>query len=44
MTKIQITTAVERAAELLRDNPSWTYKQAIDKAKEMILNEGQGSN
>lgn len=39
MTKIQITTAVERAAELLRDNPDWTYKEAIDKAKEMILNE-----
>lgn len=41
MTKVQITTAVERAAELLRNNPSWTYKQAIDKAKEMILHESK---
>lgn len=39
MTKIQIITAVERAAELLRENPSWTYKQAIEEAKEMILDE-----
>lgn len=44
MTKIQITTAVERAAILLRDNPDWTYKQAIEKAKDMILDEGQRSN
>lgn len=32
----KITTAVEEAARLLRENPSWTYKQAIQKAKELI--------
>lgn len=39
MTKKQITTAVEEAARLLRENPSWTYKKAIAKAKEVIGNE-----
>ncbi|WP_312906821.1 hypothetical protein [Tissierella praeacuta] len=36
MTKKQITTAVEEAARLLRENPTWTYKKAIDKAKEIL--------
>ncbi|MBC8590639.1 hypothetical protein [Wansuia hejianensis] len=36
MTKAQITTAVEEAARLLRENPELTYKEAIDAAKEMI--------
>ncbi len=39
MTKAKITTAVEEAARLLRENPHWTYKKAIDKAKEMIADE-----
>ena len=39
MTKIQIAIAVEAAARLLNENPSWTYKQAIDKAKEVIQDE-----
>lgn len=39
MTKKQITSAVEEVARLLRENPTWTYKKAIDKAKEMISNE-----
>lgn len=34
--KKKLTTAVEEAARLSRDNPSWTYKQAIEKAKELI--------
>lgn len=38
MTKKQITTAVDEAARLLRENPDWTYKKAIDKAKELIEN------
>ena len=32
----KIADRVEEAARLLRDNPHWTYKQAIDKAKELI--------
>lgn len=36
MTKKQITTAVDEAARLLRENPDWTYKKAIDKAKESL--------
>lgn len=39
MTEKQISNAVEQAARLLRENPDWTYKKAIDKAKEMISNE-----
>ncbi|MBC8589355.1 hypothetical protein [Paratissierella segnis] len=31
----RITTAVDEAARLLKDNPTWTYKQAIAKAKEI---------
>ena len=40
MTKTQISTVVEEAARLLRENPSWTYKKAIAKAKEVIQDEG----
>ena len=32
----RITTAVDEAARLLRENPDWTYKEAIKKAKELI--------
>ena len=32
----KITTAVEEAARLLRENPHWTYKKAIDTAKERM--------
>lgn len=39
MNKTQIITVSEEAARLLRENPTWTYKKAIDKAKEMIGNE-----
>lgn len=34
--KKRITTAVEEAARLLRENPDWTYKQAIEKARELV--------
>lgn len=44
MTRKQIDNAVERAAEFLRENPCWTYKQAIEKAKEMVLDEHQRNN
>lgn len=37
MTKKQIATAAEEATRLLRENPSWTYKEAIAKAKEMLV-------
>lgn len=36
MTKAKITTTVEEAARLLRENPHWTYKKAIDKAKDLL--------
>ena len=39
MTEIEIKRGTEEAARLLRENPSWTYKQAIDKAKEVIQDE-----
>lgn len=32
----KIATAVDEAARLLRENPTWTYKQAIEKAKELL--------
>lgn len=35
----KIMMAVEEAARLLRENPEWTYKKALEKAKEMILDE-----
>ena len=37
MTEKQVTTAVEEAARLLRENPSCTYKKAIEKAKELTI-------
>ena len=40
MAKEQITTAVEEAARLLRENPTWTYQEAIEKAKKMVADEG----
>lgn len=33
--KSKINTTVEEAARLLKENPEWTFKQAIDKAKEL---------
>lgn len=39
MNKKQITTVVEEAARLLKENPTWTYKKAMDEAKEMISGE-----
>ncbi|MGJ0848428.1 hypothetical protein ACR77J_17195 [Tissierella praeacuta] len=39
VNKTKIITISEEAAKLLRENPTWTYKKAIDKAKEMISNE-----
>ncbi|WFA10362.1 hypothetical protein [Tissierella sp. Yu-01] len=32
----KITTTVDEAARLLKENPTWTYKQAIEKARESI--------
>lgn len=39
MDENRITMIVDEAARLLRENPGWTYRQAIEKAEEMILNE-----
>jgi len=39
MDENRITMIVDEAARLLRENPDWTYKEAIEKAKGMILNE-----
>lgn len=39
MTKVQVTTVVELAAKLLRENPSWKYYECINKAKELIKDE-----
>ena len=36
MNKTKIITISEEAAKLLRENPTWTYKKAIDKAKEIL--------
>ena len=32
----EIITAVDEAARLLRENPHWTYKKAIDTAKDLV--------
>ena len=40
MTEKQISNAVEEAARLLRENPDWTYKKAIDEAKEYLKRKG----
>ena len=34
--KRKITTAVDEAARLLKENPHWTYKKAMRKAKELL--------
>ncbi|WP_272879132.1 hypothetical protein [Clostridium sp. Cult2] len=39
MDKKRIRAVAEEAARLLFENPEWTHKKAIEKAKEMILNE-----
>lgn len=36
MNSKKITEVVEEAARLLRENPSWTYKKAIETAKEVL--------
>lgn len=36
MTRQQINKVAAAAAKLLKENPDWTYRKAIDKAKEMI--------
>ena len=33
MTQNKIRTIAEEAARLLKENPSWTYKRAIEVAK-----------
>ncbi len=33
MTDRRIAEVVEEAAKLLRENPDWTYKKAIEAAK-----------
>ena len=41
MTKVQINNAIEIAKELLEENPTLKYYEAIKLAKEMILDESQ---
>lgn len=36
MDEKRIAIAVEKVVRLLRENPEWTHKQAIDKAKEVL--------
>lgn len=36
MNKKRIAMVADEAARLLKDNPTWTYKKAIEKAREMI--------
>lgn len=36
MNEKRIAMTVEEAARLLRENPSWTYRQAIAKAREVL--------
>lgn len=38
--KKKIATVAEEAARLLKENPRWTYKQAIEKAKETLEKAG----
>jgi len=35
MDNNKIAKAVEEAARLLRENPSWSYKKAIEQAKKI---------
>lgn len=39
MNEKRITMVVNEAVRLLRENPDWTYKKAMDKAKEMVADE-----
>lgn len=32
----KISTAVDEAARLLKENPTWTFKKAIDEAKQIL--------
>ena len=36
MNEKRILMTAKEAAKLLKENPNWTYKKAMDKAKEMI--------
>ena len=36
MDENRITMIVDEAARLLRENPDWTYRQAIAKAREVL--------
>ena len=38
MTKTQISKAVEEAARLLKENPSWSYQEIINKTREVMQN------
>lgn len=40
MSRDNIEKVATEAARLLFDNPEWTYKKAIEKAKELIEDEG----
>lgn len=37
MEKERVTLAADEAVKLFKDNPDWSYKRAIEKAKELIL-------
>lgn len=39
MDEKRIAMTAEKAARLLRENPDWSYKKAIAKAKEELCNE-----
>jgi len=39
-----VTVVADEAARLLRDNPEWTYKKAIEEAKRLLMNDRRGSN
>lgn len=32
----RIAMTADEAARLLKENPSWTYKEAIEKARELL--------
>lgn len=44
MSDIQINNAIDIAKTLLEENPKLKYYEAIELAKEMILDEGQRSS
>lgn len=39
MSRENIAKVATEAAKLLKENPEWTYKKAIAKAKELIEDE-----